>query len=99
VKVSVVRGGGVAGVVTSTSLDSADLPDADADALRAAVDRARAAHSPPSGAPMPDRFGYEVRVEDGDSAETLRTRDPVPDPMRELIALVQESPARRRRTG
>jgi hypothetical protein len=99
VRVAVVRGGGVAGLVTSTELDSADLADADADALRAAVERARSAHVPPTGAGMPDRFGYEVHVEDEGRTDTLRTREPLPDPVRELIALVQESPARRRRTG
>jgi hypothetical protein len=100
VKVSVVRGGGLAGLVTSTELDSADLATAEADALRTAVDRARSAHVPPPPGPgMPDRFGYEVRVEDDAGTETLRAREPVPDPMRELIIFVQESPARKRRTG
>jgi hypothetical protein len=99
VKVSVVRGGGVAGLVTSTELDSADLAAGEADALRGAVERARAAHVPQAGAALPDRFGYEVRVEDEGAAETLRAREPVPDPLRELITLVQESPARRRRTA
>jgi hypothetical protein len=99
VKVSVVRGGGVAGLVTSTELDSADLAAAEADALRAAVDRARTAPEAPAGAAMPDRFGYEVHVEDEGRTDTLRAREPVPDPLRELITLVQESPARRRRTA
>jgi hypothetical protein len=99
VKVCVVRGGGLAGLVTSTELDSADLAADDADALRAAVERARAvAHEPP-GAALPDRFGYEVRVEDDGATETLRAREPLPDALRELITLVQESPARRRKTG
>jgi hypothetical protein len=99
VKVSVVRGGGVAGLVTTTELDAADLATTDADALRVAVDRARAAHEPPAGAALPDRFGYEVHVEDEGRTDTLRAREPVPDPLRELITLVQESPARRRRTA
>jgi hypothetical protein len=99
VRVAVVRGGGVAGLVTSTELDSADLAAADADALRAAVERARSAHVPPTGAGMPDRFGYEVHVEDEGRTDTLRAREPVPDPVRELITLVQESPARKRRTA
>jgi hypothetical protein len=100
-KVSVVRGGGLAGLVTTSELDSADLADPDAHALRTAVDRARAEQPPTAGGPsVADRFRYEVSVEDEGRTETVRAGEPgVPDGLRELITLVEGSPARKRHTA
>ena len=72
-KVSVVRGGGIAGLVTTSVLDTADLADDDAHALRAAVDRVRGADATePAQAAVADRFRYEVSVEDESRTDTVR---------------------------
>lgn len=99
-KISIVRGGGLAGMVTQTSLDADDLTGPDAATLRAKVNQA-AVLGPnrpgtPSGPPQPDRFSYELTVEDDDRRQTLRLRDQDLSPeLRNLITWVYNAPARR----
>jgi hypothetical protein len=100
VKISIVRGGGLAGMVTVTSLDTHDLTGPDAAALRAKVDQAAAVQPHRRGAeatpPQPDRFSYELTIEDRDKRQTLRVRDQDLSPeLHDLITWVQKSPARR----
>jgi hypothetical protein len=96
-KVSVVRGGGLAGVTTATTLDSDDLSTPDAQTLRAKVEAARlsqlgAGHGPS----QPDRFSYEVTVADGGQRQTVRVREQdLSEQLRDLITTVQTAPARR----
>jgi hypothetical protein len=96
-KVSVVRGGGLAGVVTATTLDSDDLSKSDAEMLRAKVAAARldqlaAGHGPS----QPDRFSYELTVADGDQHRTVRVREQdLSAPLRDLISTVQTASGRR----
>jgi hypothetical protein len=98
-KVSVVRGGGVAGIVQTTIADSEALAPDDAEVLRAKVDEAGFFDLPPDagGSPGgPDRFVYAVTVEDDDRAHTVRRAEPdLPDGLGELIAWVSSVPGRR----
>ncbi|GAA4195250.1 hypothetical protein GCM10022252_40780 [Streptosporangium oxazolinicum] len=102
-KVSIVRGGGVAGLVTVTTVDSASLtPDDDAE-LRARVERAGLSGAPERPEPpegRPDRFDYELTVEDGGRVLTTRAREgDLPGPLRALISYVTSLPGRQERVG
>ena len=96
-KVSVVRGGGLAGVATATTLDSDDLSEPDAETLRANVEAAQLNQLVPGHGPsQPDRFSYEVTVADGDQHQTIRVREQdLSAQLRDLITTVQTAPARR----
>jgi emfourin len=100
VKISIVRGGGLAGMVTTTSLDTDDLTGPDKAALRAKVDQAAVHQSHRRGTErtptQPDRFSYELTIEDNGRRQTLRIRDQDLSPeLHDLITWVQNSPARR----
>ena len=98
-KVSVVRGGGLAGAVQTTIADSEALAPDDADVLRVKVDEAGFFDLPPdAGSPPggPDRFVYAVTVEDDDRAHTVRRAEvDLPDGLDALIAWVSSVPGRR----
>jgi hypothetical protein len=98
-KVSIVRGGGLAGLVTATTVNTEDLGPADAESLRTRVAAARLPElaQPSAQAPsQPDRFSYEVTVEDGADRQTVRVREQdAPAQVRDLIRWVHNSPARR----
>lgn len=99
VRVSVVRGGGLAGLTSVTSLDSARLDDVGTRALRAAVDAARPTADVPPGAARhdADAFSYEVTVDDDGRTCTLRRSDADLTPaLRDLLTLVLSAPERER---
>jgi len=98
-KVSVVRGGGLAGLVQTTTADSETLAPDDADRLRRTVDEAGffdlPGDAPPSGR-GPDRFHYAVTVEDDNRTHTVRRAEPdLPQELSALIDLVTSVPGRR----
>jgi hypothetical protein len=99
VKVSVVRGGGLAGIVQTTTADSETLPPDDAEALRLKVDEAGFFDVPAeAGRPStgPDRFAYAVTVEDAERAHTVRRSEAdLPEGVRALVAWVFSVPGRR----
>jgi hypothetical protein len=99
VKVSVVRGGGLAGVVQTTTADSETLAPDDAEALRRKVGEAGFFDVPADGggpSAGPDRFAYAVTVEDGDRAHTVRRGEAdLPDGVRALVTWVSSVPGRR----
>jgi hypothetical protein len=100
VKISIVRGGGLAGMVTQTTLDADDLSGPDAAALRAKVDQAGVfgppGHATQPGRPQPDRFSYELTVEDEGRRQTLRLPEQDLSPhLQDLITWVNHAPARR----
>jgi hypothetical protein len=100
VKISIVRGGGLAGMVTRTTLDADDLSGPDAATLRAKVDQAGVfgPHGTGTrpGRPQPDRFSYELTVEDEDKRQTLRLPEQDLSPqLQDLITWVNHAPARR----
>ena len=92
-KVSIVRGGGLAGVARQTTLDDADLPPDAAAEFREKVAAARgpldAGPAPPS---HPDEMLYELTLSDGEEG-TVRFSDmSLPDPVRQLVEWVDGRP-------
>lgn len=85
VRVGFRRSGGFAGITIGADTDTSQLP-ADlgerARALLVGPDR-----PPPGAAGGPDRFTYELRLDDGERQRTLRWPETaVPDEARPLIA-------------
>ena len=79
VLVTIVRAGGLAGVVRQTELDSAALPPDAAARLRELIDAL--SWDRPLSAAGPDVLRYELTVVDGDTTSQLSTRSsssPVP---------------------
>jgi hypothetical protein len=99
VKISIVRGGGLAGVVTATTLNVADLSEQDAAMLHDRVNQAELLSLPEhsqSAPPQPDSFYYELTVEDKHRRHTVRLGEQDLSPqLRELITWVYAAPARR----
>lgn len=94
---TVVRGGGLAGLVSSTAVDTSRLASADAEALRA---RVRAAPLTDAGAPQPDREIVEILIEDDEAAVTaLVNADELAPGIRELVEWVESAPGRTERLG
>jgi hypothetical protein len=94
VKVSILRGGGLAGITTRTEVASAELP---ADAARTLEQHAAAVTpAPPPRERHPDEMLYTVRVErDGGTHEAHYTEGTLPDDVRSLIAWADQRPERR----
>ena len=100
VKVSIVRGGGIGGFVTKTTLAADALPAERAEGLRSRAGAARSAAGARSEQPAPDAFVYEVTVEDEDGASTILVDDAAaPAPVRDLIDFVGSAPEREERSG
>jgi hypothetical protein len=99
VKVTVVRSGGVAGMVLTVDVDTAAL-DADASAqLAGLVDACELTDGPPSG--VADGFAYEVAVT-GDDGVERRARfgqGGAPPGADALVAWVIDGPHGERRMG
>lgn len=95
-KVSVVRGGGLAGITTTTTLDVIDLSPQDAKVLRAKVAAAAITGPHPRSAAQPDRFAYELTVDADGERRTLRCGEADLSPqLQELLTWIQAAPARR----
>jgi hypothetical protein len=91
VKVSIIRGGGLAGIATRTQLASEELPPAESrrlEQLAAAVTPASAG----SGVSHPDETLYKVDV---DGVTSTHTETTLPEPVRALIDFVSARPERR----
>jgi hypothetical protein len=103
VRVTIVRGGGVAGIATRTELTSDALgadPGRDlAERVAAAgLDVSAAAESPPGGERRPDELLYDVTVDDSERTRTLRCRETtLPAELRALIEWVDARPESERR--
>lgn len=101
-RVRIVRGGGIAGVRTETSLDDANLAPVDAQELRSHGEAAQVFDLPETmtggESTHPDRFTYEVTVSDGDRERRLQRREQDLSPqLRDLIRLVESSPQKESR--
>jgi hypothetical protein len=97
VKVTIVRGGGIAGIVTRTEVDSNLLSPEDADTLAHEVDRAGVRHTqePASGQNRPDDLLYEILLDDGGDAVRRRfTDDTLPVGVRRLVDWIDARPER-----
>lgn len=92
VRVSVVRGGGFAGLVQSSTADTERLSSRDRQKLAALVEQAGlpgAAAAPEPGEPGPDRFTYAVTVEDkGQTWQSTYSERSLPRQVRDLISWV-----------
>lgn len=95
-KVSILRGGGIGGLLTRTELNSEVLPSGDSRTFADKAQRALAlSDAPASGERFPDELLYTIVVDDGNAARTLRfTEQTLPEPVRELIAWVDARPER-----
>jgi hypothetical protein len=98
-KVTVIRGGGLAGISRQTDLASGALPPGEATRLHELVEGAgllgvAAPREAPPG--HPDEMSYEVSVEHQGPTRTRRfTEQTLPDPVRSLIAWIDSRPERR----
>jgi hypothetical protein len=95
-KVSIVRGGGVGGMATRTLLESAALPEPDAQALSSHVQAALGGGDAPApAAASPDDLLYEIAVDDAGNQVTRRyTESSLPEPVRQLVEWVDGRPER-----
>jgi hypothetical protein len=98
-KLSVVRGGGLAGVVTKTEVASDAMSPEDASALHDKVAQAgllEPTQAPPSGHAHPDELSYELTVEHAGRHRTLRVRESsMPEAVRALVAWTDSRPERK----
>ena len=99
-KVTIVRGGGLAGIVTETEVDSDQLTPEDADTLEVQVKDAGLSsvsddETPPSHA---DEVSYRVTVDDGGESQSVTLREgSMPDAVRSLIAWIDTVPGHKKR--
>ena len=96
-KVTVVQAGGLAGLVTTTTADTADLDPGEADALHEHVARAGLLApdppAPPPSAPQPDRYDQEITIEHDGSVARIRVADRDASPeVRDLVRFVRTAP-------
>jgi hypothetical protein len=97
-KLTVVRGGGLAGLTRQTELASEALPAGEAAELHELVEGAEwAGEAEARAAPAnPDEMSYEVIVDDCGRTTTVRfTEQTLPEPIRLLIAWMDSRPERR----
>ncbi|MEV0051542.1 protealysin inhibitor emfourin [Saccharopolyspora shandongensis] len=97
-RVSIVRGGGLAGLVITTAVDTSALTEEDAATLRDLVRAADLENVPPSTrAAMPDAQSYEITVESGETSRTvvLTERD-LSAAVRSLITWIESVPGHER---
>jgi Emfourin len=96
VKLTVIRGGGLAGLSRQAELSSDALQPAEATKLDELVEGAGLlGEAAPREAPPahPDEMSYEVIVEHEGRAQTLRfTEQTLPDSVRSLIAWIDSRP-------
>lgn len=98
-----MRGGGLAGLVTTTTADSEALAPKDAEALRARVEGSGLLQLPARSADptrYPDAFDYAVTVEDaGLTQQVSLTEDALPPAIRSLISWVDAVPGHQDTVG
>jgi hypothetical protein len=102
-RLTVVRGGGLAGMVVCTELDGAALAPEVAAELRVLAERAglvEGAPDAPAAPSHPDEERYEVRCEDGAMTRSLCvTETTMPEPVRELLRWAEARPERTETLG
>jgi hypothetical protein len=99
----VTRGGGIAGLVQTTTADVAWLSPRDGQEMQALVSQAGLLGDPPAsatGKPAPDQFNYTVTVEDDGRQHVARFSDQsMPEPVRNLITWVSTVDGHREDVG
>jgi len=100
-RVSIVQGGGLVPIVTTTIADSASLSHENAEALRRKVEDAGLfGLSAAGGDRHPDRPSYEITVEDdGRQNQVVLDDAALPDAVRSLISWVGSVPGHQQRIG
>jgi Emfourin len=96
-KLTITRGGGLAGISRQTELASDALPGDDAAKLHDQVESAEWLHEDVREAPPshPDEMSYEVSIEEEGRTTTRRfTEQTLPESLRSLIAWVDARPER-----
>jgi len=103
VRVSVTRGGGIAGLVRTTTADEAWLSPRDGQEMQALVRQAGLLGDPPApatGKPAPDQFNYAVIVEDDGRRHVARfSEQSMPEQVRNLITWVSTVDGHREDVG
>lgn len=98
-RVSITRGGGLAGLVITTAVDTSTLTEKDAATLREMVRAANLEHVVPSStsAAIPDEQTYEITVESEETSRTvvMSERD-LTAAIRSLMAWVESVPGHER---
>lgn len=97
---TIVRGGGVAGLVTRTEIDGDELAPAEAAELRerVAASGLRGLASGSAAPAHPDEQRYELTVRDGDGDHVVRLGErELPDGVRALVEWADGHPRRRLR--
>ena len=89
--VSIVRGGGIAGIATRTQLASEALPEAESRRLEELASAVTPGPASGGGASHPDETLYKVTV---DGVTATHTETTLPEPVRALIDFVSERPER-----
>jgi hypothetical protein len=101
-KLSIVRGGGLAGVAVGTVLSSSALPREDAGLLDEKIARSgllgMTAESGGGAARHADEMQYELTVEGPHGSHSVRAREgALPDEVRSLIEWAETRPEREQR--
>ena len=99
-KVDVVQGTGLAGLVRSTSVDSAALSPEEARTLRDRVEEAGllGPPGPGPGAAAPDEVQLSITVEDEGAKHTARfSGSQLPEAVRSLLRWIESTPGHQER--
>ena len=92
-KVSITRGGGLAGITTLTELTSEALPPAAARELEELSKAVAPAEQAPTR--RPDELHYRLTVADGESITAHYSDSTLPEDVSRLITWVDQRPERR----
>lgn len=96
-KLTIRRGGGFAGIVTQTELDTQALPKPAAEKFAGEVARANLAgqDETPPGRRWPDAQLYEISLEESaESVSVFYTDENLPEEIRQLVEWVDGRPER-----
>ncbi|MDJ0355277.1 protealysin inhibitor emfourin [Paenarthrobacter sp. PH39-S1] len=96
-KLTVRRGGGIAGITARTELDADALPPAAAEAFAGEISHAgmRELNDPPTTRQRPDSQLYEISLEEaGQPFSVHYTDESLPEDVRRLLAWVDGRPER-----
>ncbi|AXJ10926.1 protealysin inhibitor emfourin [Arthrobacter sp. PM3] len=96
-KLTIRRGGGIAGIVARTELDTSDLPPPAAETFAAYMDQSglRAPGEPPAAERRPDDQLYDLSWEESGHTGSRRfSESNLPEGVRQLVAWVDGRPER-----
>ncbi len=101
-RISFERSGGFAGITMKTAVDEKDLAPDEAQKLRKLVEEADFFNSPgkiTSRSPQPDRFQYELKLEENDRQHTVTmSEEAMPARLKPLVNWLMEK-SRQTRKG